>query len=145
MSVEYNKKFAYTICEKWSVPKGGDVEPFLALFHDDAGFTTIAQKSLLPELGGRKTKDEFRQFIFRESRATDINVWVEGVTADENRIAVEAASDMNINGNTYRNAYHWLFEMRDGKISDARFYFDTLFAAKAIEWIGQVHATRLAK
>jgi len=137
MSVEANRKLAYTICERWSVPKGGDVDPFFDLFYDDAEFTTMAQKDLLPELAGTLTKKQFRAWVFKESRISDVKVRVTGVTADEHRLAVEADSDMDIGGNSYKNVYHWLFEVRDGKISKARFYLDTLFAKKAMEWVNE--------
>lgn len=137
MSIEANRALAYKICELWSVKKGGDVDPFFALFHDDATFTTIAQKDLFPELAGTLTKSQFRDWVFKESRVGDVSVKVEGVTADKSRLAVEASSDMTINGNSYCNFYHWLFEIRDGKIAAARFYFDTLFAKQAIGWVNE--------
>ncbi|KAH6955740.1 hypothetical protein BKA56DRAFT_603573 [Ilyonectria sp. MPI-CAGE-AT-0026] len=137
MSVEFNRKLAYTICERWSIPKGGDVEPFFDLFHDDAEFTTMVNKDMLPRLGGTLTKGEFRHWVFYETRLTASNVNVAGVTADENRVAVEAYSNMEVQGKAYKNSYHWLFEVKDGKISKARFYLDTLFAKQAIEWMDE--------
>lgn len=137
MTVEDNRKLAHTICERWSIPKGGDVDPFFDLFYDDAEFTTMAKKELLPELAGTLTKSQFRDWVFKETRVSGIKVWVTGVTADETRVAVEAAGDMTVNGNKYDNVYHWLFETKDGKIAKARFYLDTLFAKKAMEWVDE--------
>lgn len=133
--IEFNRNLAYRICETWSVRKGGDVDPFFDLFHDDASFTTMAQKGMLPTLAGTLDKKGFRDWVYKESRVTDLSVKVEGVTADENRLALEASSEMIVNGNSYNNSYHWLFEIKDGKISAARFYLDTLFAKKAMEWV----------
>ncbi|KAL2061492.1 hypothetical protein VTL71DRAFT_6869 [Oculimacula yallundae] len=141
---EFNRQLAGDICKKWSVPKGGDVEPFFALFHDDATFTTMAKPELFPRLGGTKTKEEFKEWVYHESRLTDLVVNCEGVTADADRVAVEASSTMSVNGNEYNNLYHWLFEVKDGKISAARFYLDTLFAKKAIEWMSEIHPAREA-
>lgn len=135
--IEYNRQLAYKICETWSVPKGGEVEPFFDLFHDDATFTTMAQKGMLPILAGTLDKKGFRDWVFKESRVTDLLVRVEGITADEDRLAVEASSEMTVHGNSYNNAYHWLFEIKDGKISAARFYLDTLFAKRAMEWVDE--------
>lgn len=143
--IDENHKLAYKICEHWSVKKGGDVEPFFDLFHDDATFTTIAQKGMLPLLAGTLSKDEFRAWVFKESRIGDVSVKVEGTTASEDRLAVEASSDMNINGNSYCNRYHWLFEIKDGKISAARFYLDTLFAKQAMQWVEEAEAAQKAK
>jgi ketosteroid isomerase-like protein len=135
--VEYNRKLAHEICDKWSIEIGGDVDPFFDLFHDDASFTTIAQKGMLPILAGTLDKKGFRDWVYKETRVSATKVWVEGITADEDRLAVEAASDMTVNGNSYKNRYHWLFEIQGGKISAARFYLDTLFAKKAMEWVDE--------
>jgi ketosteroid isomerase-like protein len=140
--IDANRKLAFEICQRWSVKKGGDVEPYFELFHDDATFTTIAQKGMLPILAGTLTKDEFRAWVFKESRVGDVKVKVEGITADEDRLALEASSDMAINGNSYCNRYHWLFEIKDGKIAAARFYLDTLFAKEAMRWVDEAEATQ---
>ena len=138
--IDDNKKLAYEICKKWSVPKGGDVDPFFDLFHDDATFTTIAQKGMLPLLAGTLDKKAFRDWVYKESRVADVAVKVEGVTADEDRLAVEASSSMTMNGHPYNNRYHWLFEIKEGKISAARFYLDTLFAKEAMRWVDEAEA-----
>lgn len=140
--IDANRKLAFEICERWSVKKGGEVEPYFQLFHDDATFTTIAQKGMFPILAGTLTKDEFRAWVFKESRVGDVKVQVEGITADEDRLALEASSDMVINGNSYCNRYHWLFEIKDGKISAARFYLDTLFAKEAMKWVDEAETTQ---
>ncbi|EXJ71820.1 uncharacterized protein A1O5_05630 [Cladophialophora psammophila CBS 110553] len=134
-NVEANRQLAHKIVETWSIDVGGDVDPFFNLFHDDATFTTMAQKGMLPILAGTLDKKGFRDWVYKETRVSATKLKVEGITADENRLALEASSDMVVNGNSYQNCYHWLFEIRDGKISAARFYLDTLFAKKAIEWV----------
>lgn len=141
-AIDANKKLACEICEKWSVKKGGDVDPFFDLFHDDATFTTIAQKGMLPVLAGTLDKAAFRDWVFKESRVGDVSVKVEGVTADENRLALEASSNMEINGHSYCNRYHWLFEVQNGKIAAARFYLDTLFAKQAMEWVDEAEVAQ---
>ena len=138
--IEANTKLAYEICKTWSVPKGGDVEPFFAFFHD---MTTPHSRPWLRRnfylnWRERMNKQGFREWGFNESRITDLSVKVEGITASEDRLALEASSNMEVNGNSYCNVYHWLFEIREGKISAARFYLDTLFAEKAIEWMEEI-------
>lgn len=135
--IDANTQLAYEICKTWSVRKGGDVEPFFDLFYDDATFTTIAQKGMLPRLAGTLDKAAFRDWVFKESRVGDVNVKVEGITASEDRLALEASSSMEINGNSYCNKYHWLFEIKEGKIAAARFYLDTLFAKEAMRWVDE--------
>lgn len=139
-NVEANRQLAYKIVETWSIDVGGDVDLFFDLFHDDATFTTMAQKGMLPILAGTLDKKGFRDWVYKETRVAATKLKVEGITADENRLALEASSDMVVNGNSYKNCYHWLFEIRDGKISAARFYLDTLFAKKAIEWVEEAEA-----
>jgi ketosteroid isomerase-like protein len=57
-------------------------------------------------------------------------------------LALEASSDMTINGHPYSNRYHWLFELQDGKIAAARFYLDTLFAKQAMEWVNEAETAQ---
>lgn len=132
---ENNRTLAHQIIDRWSIEKGGDVDPFFDLFHDDATFTTMAQKDMFPILAGTLDKKGFRDWVYKETRVGATKLKCEGITADENRLALEASSDMVINGNSYKNVYHWLFEINDGKISAARFYLDTLFAKQAIDWV----------
>lgn len=55
-----------------------------------------------------------------------ITLTVEGITAEGDRVAVEARSEGSLrNGARYANRYHWLFILRDGKIAVAREYNDT--------------------
>lgn len=44
---------------------------------------------------------------------------------------------MHVNGHHYNNTYHYLFEIRDGKIAHARFYLDTFLTKKLFEWIAE--------
>ncbi|KIX01899.1 uncharacterized protein Z518_07838 [Rhinocladiella mackenziei CBS 650.93] len=142
-NVEANRQLAYKTVETWSIDVGGDVEPFFNLFHDDATFTTMARKDMFPLLAGTLNKKGFCDWVYKETRVTATKLKAEGITADENRLALEASSDMVVNGHSYKNNYHWLFEIRDGKIS-ARFYLDTLFAKKAVEWVEEAEAATKA-
>jgi len=133
--IEANRQLAHEIIKRWSIDIGGDVEPYFELFHDDATFTTMAQKGMLPILAGTLDKQGFRDWVYKETRVSATKLKIEGITADEDRLALEASSDMVCNGHSYKNSYHWLFEIRDGKISAARYYLDTLFAKQAMEWM----------
>jgi uncharacterized protein len=58
--------------------------------------------------------------------ADGIVLTVTGITAEGDRVAVEAQSRGQLKtGARYANAYHWLFVLRDGKIAIAREYNDT--------------------
>ncbi|GLT00013.1 hypothetical protein GCM10007897_13960 [Sphingobium jiangsuense] len=55
-----------------------------------------------------------------------ITLTIEGITAEGERVAVEARSEGRLRtGARYANRYHWLFILRDGKIAVAREYNDT--------------------
>ncbi|EXJ63353.1 uncharacterized protein Z519_08622 [Cladophialophora bantiana CBS 173.52] len=134
-TIERTREIGRQLTERWCIPKGGDVEPFFELFSDDAICETMVKKELFPELGGRMTKQEFKDYVYAESRVTELKVWVTGITAEANRVAVEAASDMSVGKNIYQNVYHWLFEIKNGKVVHARFYLDTLLARKFVDWV----------
>jgi len=51
---------------------------------------------------------------------------ITGLTEEGNRVAVEVRGEMPLkNGNIYRNRYHWLFVLKDGKFIEMREYTDT--------------------
>ena len=54
---------------------------------------------------------------------------VHGVTAEDNRVAIEAQGHAELtNGKVYRNTYHYLFVFQDGKICQGKLYNDTQHA-----------------
>lgn len=59
---------------------------------------------------------------------------VTGITAEADRVAVEAECvGQWRNGTLYRNSYHFLFEVRDGRIARVREYMDTLHLFDTLE------------
>jgi ketosteroid isomerase-like protein len=54
-----------------------------------------------------------------------------GVTAEGERVAVEAEGRFERPGLVYANTYHYLFIVRDGRIASGREYFDTAAARAA--------------
>lgn len=89
---------------------------------------------------------EFLKIIdeFRTRFDSNLKVNVSGVTAEEDRVAVEAVSHGELkNGKIYSNTYHFLFVFRDGKICLTKEYNDTAYAAAALErWIVPEGAAR---
>ncbi|MDB5395345.1 MAG: hypothetical protein JWM91_2851 [Rhodospirillales bacterium] len=68
---------------------------------------------------------------FQPMLAGKFSLKVLGVTADGDRVAVEAESLAPLtNGKTYNNTYHFLFLFRDGKICQVKEYNDSLHAAQ---------------
>lgn len=58
-------------------------------------------------------------------------VEITGLTAEGDRVAVEAWAEMNFPDRVYRNQYHNLLVIRDGLIVEGREYMDTRAAAAA--------------
>jgi ketosteroid isomerase-like protein len=63
-----------------------------------------------------------------EDEAHHVQLDILGLTAEEDRVAMEAKSHLAhpTNGRTYRNLYHHLFRFRDGQIVLFKEYQDTL-------------------
>jgi ketosteroid isomerase-like protein len=67
---------------------------------------------------------------FRQMLTGSIKMVVHGVTAEGDRVAVEAESFAKLNnGKTYNNTYHFLFVFRNGKICHFKEYNDSKHAA----------------
>ena len=60
------------------------------------------------------------------------DITLKGITAQDNRVAVEAESlgVLKPNGKTYNNRYHFLFEIENGRIASLKEYCDTAHAAE---------------
>jgi uncharacterized protein len=81
---------------------------------------------------GTVTKAEFQGMAsgFSTMLAGPFSLRVHGVTAEGDRVAVEAESHALLaNGKTYNNTYHFLFLFRDGKIYQTKEYNDSQHAA----------------
>jgi membrane protein len=99
----------------------------------DAAFAMVADDVIwwvsggLP-VSGTKTKDEYRTVVATnqaEFPAT-IAFHVQGLTAEEDRVAVEVvATGDHTNGKRYNNHYHAMFTIRGGQIVAANEYMDT--------------------
>ena len=86
-------------------------------------------------LSGTKTKAQFVELLGELGAAIDgaLSLRVKGVTAEGDRVAVEAESFAKMkNGKTYQNRYHFLCEVRDGKIQAVREYLDTMHANEVL-------------
>lgn len=84
---------------------------------------------------GTVSKAEFLAMAegFRSLLAGPMSLTVKGVTAEGDRVAVEAESYGPLkNGKVYNNTYHFLFQFRDGKICLAKEYNDSAHAAATL-------------
>jgi hypothetical protein len=86
-------------------------------------------------LSGTRTKAQFVELLGQLGAAIDgaLSLRVKGVTAEGDRVAVEAESFAKMkNGKTYQNRYHFLCEVRGSKIQAVREYLDTMHANEVL-------------
>ena len=70
---------------------------------------------------------------FRAQVEGEVVMMVHGVTAEGDRVAIEAESRAQLkNGKVYNNTYHFLFEFKDGKIRKAKEYNDSAHVARVM-------------
>ncbi len=124
MGAEENKKIVLGFLENLSAGNGAAVLNTLA---DSATWWVAGNFAL----SGTKTKAQFTELIGSLGPKIDgaLRVTPKGVTAEGDRVAVEAESYAKMkNGKTYQNQYHFLFVVRDGKIQQVKEYLDTTHA-----------------
>ncbi len=124
MSREANKQVALRFFDHLSA---GKVEVALALMADSAIWLAPGRF----ELSGPKTKTQFVELLGMMGAVmpNGMRLTIKGVTAEEDRVAIEAESYGELtNGRVYNNQYHFLIEVREGKIQNIREYADTLHA-----------------
>ncbi len=83
----------------------------------------------------RLTRMEFQQLIdaFATLRRGVGRMIVHGITAEKDRVAVEAESFVDlIGGGTYNNTYHFLFEFEGEKIRCSKEYNDSKYATDVL-------------
>src|ERR1700691_181464 len=129
MNIDDNKKLVRSFFENLS---GGNAPADFDALGDAA--TWWIQGNIL-SLSGTRTKPQFAELLGQISSRIDgpLTLRVKGVTAEGDRVAVEAESFAKMkSGKTYQNRYHFLCEVRDGKIQAVREYLDTMHAADAL-------------
>jgi ketosteroid isomerase-like protein len=130
MDIERNKqivrdflKYAHT-----------DVDRAFALFADDA---TVLVPGDMPGSGVSTKEEQIQHYrsvpaLFEGGLMPEL-VLV-GMTAEGDRVAVEAKLTGRLaSGALYDQRYHLLFEVRDGKITACREYYDTDLVRRVIE------------
>lgn len=63
-------------------------------------------------------------------RSSSQSMTIIGMTAEAERVAVEASGEFNFPEGVYANRYHYLFKIRDDRIFAGFEYFDTSVAAR---------------
>jgi ketosteroid isomerase-like protein len=127
MSAEENKKIVVSFFENFS---SGKMEQALAMMADNATWSVMGKPDKFA-LGGTKTKAQFTELVkgIGAAMPKGLRVTPKGITAEGDRVALEAESyGETANGKVYNNLYHFLIEVRGGKIQAVREYLDTIHA-----------------
>jgi uncharacterized protein len=121
---EKNKEIVREFMKHFSA---GDMKTALGMMSDDATWWVAGNFPL----SGTKTKAQFAALLEDIGGAVPggIHLTPKAFTAEGDRVAVETESRAeHTNGKKYKNQYHFLFEIRDGKIRAVREYLDTMHA-----------------
>lgn len=121
MSIEENKRIVRDFMDAMSA---GAVERIVAAYAEDGILQTMGGTLI----SGTYTREQVAAAaghiftIFPEG----ITFTIRGMTAEGDRVAVEAESlGRHVSGKMYNNKYHFLAQLRDGKITRWTEYCDT--------------------
>jgi uncharacterized protein len=133
MSVESNKEIGRALVEGLGSDRN---DALSSLLHEEALWRVMANPASFP-VAGDMNKTQFLEHMqrFRQAVPNGLQIAVTGVTAEGNRVAIEAESSATLmNGKVMSQVYHFLFEIRSEKVYRAREYIDTAHGAAAIEY-----------
>jgi ketosteroid isomerase-like protein len=119
---EARKKVVDDFVESFSK---GDITTAISYMVDDATWWVLGH---LDGLSGYRSKTEFAAAFEGASSAmkSPIRLIPTAWTIEGDRVAVEMVSEGELkDGRKYDNAYHTVFEVREGKIQSVREYSDT--------------------
>lgn len=120
-NIEQNKAFVKTFFDALNA---GDVDSIVAAYTDDGCVETMGSTLI----SGCFTRDQIAATAgaIYDVFPQGLHFTITGMTAEGDRVAVEAESEgEHVSGQTYANQYHFLFELRDGKLQRLREYMDT--------------------
>lgn len=141
MTVERNKAVAHQFFERFTA---SDIDGALSTMTDDATWWIPGDKARTPT-AGLYTKEKIGRLFHRMVAAlkTGLTMKVTSCIGEGNFVAllVESSGDLK-NGRLYRQQYHMLMEMRDGKIASVREYLDTQHAYDV--WIAPLSEAEIA-
>ncbi len=124
VSIEESNK--QLIAEFMEVFSTGDVDEILSFMSASATWWVAGT---IEGISGEKNMKGFREMLSGLSQlATNgaIRLTPHAWTAEGNRVAVETESYSELkNGRIYNNLYHFVFEIKDGKIQKVKEFLDT--------------------
>jgi ketosteroid isomerase-like protein len=104
-----------------------DVPGALGLLAEDATYWIAGDPAITPSAGEHDKNGMSKLFHLMGKALKDgLRMTVKGITAEGERVAIEAESRGELkNGRVYRQKYHILMTIRDGRIAAVREYLDT--------------------
>jgi ketosteroid isomerase-like protein len=124
MDTDSNRQLAIEFYRRFSAD---DIPGVLELMAEDATFWIAGQPGSSPTAGLHDKPGIARIFRrMRDALEGPLRMRVENTTAEGDRVAVEASSEGTLkNGRAYRQAYHAVFTLSEGRIAAVREYMDT--------------------
>lgn len=122
---ERNKTIAK---EFFAVLGSSQVERLESMMADDLQWI-VPQDPEYSRLAGVRSKAQWAALYrgFLSSMPSGARYTIVGMTAEGNRVAVEAESHAETPRGTFRNRYHFLLELRDGLLVVVKEYADSLY------------------
>lgn len=138
MSLDANKQLVRDFLDHYAY---GRYQAALAMLAPDSRWWLPGHPQEFPAAGWvDKATVERRLAGNLELLPHGIEISVGAITAEDDRVAVEAESKAKlVNGTLYHNRYHFLFVVRDGRIQVVKEYLDTLHVMNAL---GNARASR---
>jgi len=122
MDIEANRQIAIDLMTSMS---RGDIETANALLAEDATWWVLGSGFM-----SRHDLLEASKFMSAAPRA---HLEILATTAEKDRVAMEAKGDfLFADGKEYKNAYHFLFIIRDGKVVEGKEYLDTALVERVL-------------
>ena len=121
VSIDDNKR---TVIRYFEILTRNDIPAMMALY-DDSMTLHVPGNTLI---SGRFNKTQLAEFASRvlDAFPKGLVFTVTGMVAEGDKVAVQAESQgVHVSGKPYRNQYHFLITVRDGKIFESREYMDT--------------------
>ena len=124
MGTEQNKQVA---ADFFARIDANDMPGALGLLADDATYWIAGDPAVTPSAGVHDKNGMSKLFHLMDKALRDgLRMTVKGMTAEGDRVAVEAESLGELkNGRVYRQKYHILMVVRDGRIATVREYLDS--------------------
>jgi len=138
MSAEANKS---VVLKAFKAIHERDVDSLMSCIHDDVSWLIPYRQDRFVA-GGTMDKAGVEGLMSRVfSGFTQWEFVVTGIIAEGDRVALEALSNGVGPGTaTYKNIYHFAFEMRDGQIYSAKEFFDPFeVLAYQEQWPSEAH------